>query len=323
MLRTLNNIKKRVVFIDNLQFSKAEYIIRKVASAHGVLIRAKLSLYPTYNIKRNICELFCLIKNPIILTRKLNLFIKYKIQEIRDKKYVPDYMVVGGSKGMQDINNKKTSVIKAHNLDYDFLIKKKKINLNKNSNYLVFLDEDGPYHSNYILVDAKPYVSAENFYPVVDCGLDEIAKSLKLNIKIAAHPRSNYEVKKIKYKHPILKNRTFELIRDADLVVGNISTALQWAVIMKKPIIFVTTDEIQNESYAKYYKNHIYNFAKSLGKKVVNLSQISSDHNWEDYLNIDHEKYEKYIENYVKMKGTPEKLAWDIIIEHIENDLFI
>lgn len=323
VLFALNNIKKKVVFIDILKLSKAEFIIRKAASIHGALIRLNLGLIPTYNIERNIWVIFCLIKNPIILARKLNLFIKYKIQKIRDKKYVPDYMVVGGSKGMQDINNKKTSIIKAHNFDYDFLIKKKKITSVKNINYLLFLDEDGPYHSDFIVAGIKPYMTAVNFYPVIDYGLNEIAKSLKLNIKIAAHPASNYEVKKIKYKHPILKNRTFELIRDADVVVGNISTSFQWAVIMKKPIIFVTTDEIQNESYAKYYKNHIYNFAKSLGKKVVNLSQISSDHNWEDYLNIDHEKYEKYIENYIKMKGTPEKPVWDTVIERIENDLFI
>ena len=126
VLFALNNIKKKVVFIDILKLSKAEFIIRKAASIHGALIRLNLGLIPTYNIERNIWVIFCLIKNPIILARKLNLFIKYKIQKIRDKKYVPDYMVVGGSKGMQDINNKKTSIIKAHNFDYDFLIKKKK-----------------------------------------------------------------------------------------------------------------------------------------------------------------------------------------------------
>jgi len=323
VLFALNNIKKKVVFIDILKLSKAEFIIRKAASAHGVLIKLNLGLIPTYNIERNIWVLFCLIKKPIILIHKLILFIKYKTQKIRYKKYFPDYLVVGGSKSMQHINNKKTSIIKAHNFDYDFLIKKKKINSNKDINYLLFLDEYGPYHSDFILAGIKPYMTAENFYPAIDHGLNEIAKSLKLNIKIAAHPSSNYEVKNIKYKYPIFKNKTFELIRDADVIVGNISTAFQWAVIMKKPIIFVTTDEIQNESYAKYYKNHIYNFAKSLGKKVVNVNQISSDHNWEDYLNIDHVKYEKYIENYIKMKETPEKLLWNIIIEHIEKDLFI
>ena len=55
----------------------------------------------------------------------------------------------------------------------------------------------------------------------------------------------------------------------------------------------------------------------------MNVDQTSINHSWENYLNVDHKKYEKYIENYIKMKNTPEKLVWDIVIEHIENDLFI
>ena len=125
VLYALNNIKKKIIFIDYLQLSKTEFKIRKVAKACGVLIKSKLGLYPTYKIERNIRELFSLIKNPVTLTHKLGLYIKYKIQKIRDNKYFPDYMVVGGNEGMRGINIKKTSVIKAHNLDYDFLIKKK------------------------------------------------------------------------------------------------------------------------------------------------------------------------------------------------------
>ena len=90
-------------------------------------------------------------------------------------------------------------------------------------------------------------MTADNYYPVINLGLHEIGKSLKLNIKIAAHPKSNFGIMQKKYNHPLFENKTFELIRDADVVVSHSSTALEWAVIMKKPIIFVTTDEIQNE----------------------------------------------------------------------------
>jgi len=322
VLSALSNIKKKVVFIDHIDFSSIEQRIRKVAHAHGVLIRMNLGLIPSYNVKKNIWELFFLIKNPIIFTRKLILFIQYKIEKIRAKKYPPDYIVVGGSKSMLGINQKKTSVIRAHNFDYDFFIKKKKMKSNKNSKYLVFLDEDGPYASDFIFFGTKPYVTAENYYPSIDRALHEMAKSLNLNIKIAAHPRSNYEVKKIKYKYPILKNKTFELIRDADVVVGHYSTSLQLAITMKKPIIFITTDEIENK-FDGSFKKLINSFAKTLGKKVVNINQLSIDHNWEDYLNIDDKKYEKYIENYIKTKKSPKNLVWNTVIEYIENDLLI
>ena len=70
-------------------------------------------------------------------------------------------------------------------------------------------------------------------------------------------------------------------------------------------------------------KKNIDNFATMLGKKVINLNSLQKINDYKNYLNIDHKKYEKYIENYIKMKNTPEKLVWDIVIENIENDLFI
>jgi hypothetical protein len=237
---------------------------------------------------------------------------------MRVLKNSPDYVVVGGSKSISGINENKTSVIKAHNMDYDFFIQEKYIKSKKKNNYLVFLDEDAAYWAGYKFFEWKPFVTAENYYPIIDHALHEIAKSLKLNIKIAAHPRSIYEVKKIKYKHPILKNKTFELVRDANVVVAHCSTSLQFAIIMKKPIIFITTDEIQNMPY----KEWITATASQLGKTVFNINQLSREHNWKNYLNVDDKKYEKYIENFIKTKGSQEKLLWNIVIEHIEKDLF-
>lgn len=322
VLSRINNLQNKVVFVDILGFSNLETRIRAAARGHGVLVKLNLNFIPIAKINKNVWELFRLIKNPIAFIKKSISFVNNRVQKIRAERYA-DYTVVGGNKSMLGINEKQTSVIKAHGLDYDFFIQEEQFKSNKNSNYLVFLDEDGPYHVNFISSDTKPYVTEDCYYPVIDLGLNEMAKSLKLNIKIAAHPRSNYAAKQKKYNQLILENKTFELIRGADLVVAHASTALGWAVIMKKPIIFVTTDEIQNASYAKNYAKNIDNFATILGKKVVNLSQLSSVNNWSDYLNIDNEKYEKYIENYIKTKGSPDKLAWDIVIEHIENDLFL
>ena len=323
ILSAISNLQNKVVFLDYIGFSNTEIKIRKIASMHGILIKSRLGSVPQAKTKINFLNLFSLIIHPINFVNKLTSFIKHKVEKIRSNKCLPDYLVVSGSKSMSGINDKKTSIIKAHNFDYDLFIEKKQIAPNKKSNSLVFLDEDGSYHSDYYYMKIKPFVTADKYYPVIDLGLDKIADSLKLNIKIAAHPRSDYNVKKIRYKHPTIKNETFELIKDADVIVGHGSIALQLAVIMKKPIIFVTTDEIQNASYAKPYAKLIDHYAKTLGKKVINLSNLSNLYNWRDYLNVDEEKYEKYIETYIKTKGSPEKLISNIIIEYIEKDLLL
>jgi hypothetical protein len=322
-LAALQSLENKVVYIDFLGFSAAETQIRKVAQRNGVLVRMLLGSIPEAKSEKIIFKIFSLIKNPIFIFKKLIFFIQKKLEQIRAKRNIPDYLVVGGTKSMLDVNNKKTLVIKAHNFDYDFFIKEKQNKLNKKEKFLVFLDEDGSYHSDFVRLGIKPFVTADKYFPVIDLGLSEIAKSLKLNIKIAAHPRSNYNVKQIKYKHTIIENKTFELIKDADVVVAHMSTAIQWAVIMKKPIIFVTTNEIENSSYGIIYAKNIKRFTTELGKKVVNLNDVSKIINWKDYLSIDKEKYKKYIDNYVKFKGSPQKLLWDIVIKYIEKDLFL
>tara|TARA_B100000787_G_C16095279_1_gene250861 strand:- start:351 stop:617 length:267 start_codon:yes stop_codon:yes gene_type:complete len=88
-----------------------------------VLIKLKLGSIPT--IKKNISDLLNLVKNPVLIVKKLIFFVKNKVENIIAKKYFFYYLSFGGIKSMQGINNKNTSIIKAHNLDYDFFIKEK------------------------------------------------------------------------------------------------------------------------------------------------------------------------------------------------------
>lgn len=316
----LNNIGNKVIFVDLLGSGKLENRIRKTAKSRGVMVKLALGTIPSPQIS-NFWEKINLLKRPNIFAKNLKNFIQNKFDKILSKKYFPDYLVVSGIKSMVGIKDKEISIIQAHSFDYDLFIKEKSLKKKKDSNFLVFIDAYLPYHSDYLQYGIKPFVTAKKYYSVVDAGLNLIAKSLKLKIKIAAHPRSNYENKQIKYQNPILENKTIELIRDSDVVVGHSSTALQWAVMMNKPIILVTTNEIQNAFYAKPLLKLINSFATQLGKKIVNLDDISKIKNINTYLSIDKEKYKKYIENYVKTKKSPEKLLWNIVIEKIEKEL--
>jgi hypothetical protein len=134
LLSALNNLQNKVVFIDFLGFSAVEMRIRKIARTHGLIVGVNLSSLPELKNKKNILNLFSLIKSPIVLMEKLIFFIKNEVKQIRAKKYSPDYLVVGGTKSMSGINDKKISVIKAHNFDYDSFIQENYIKSNNKSN---------------------------------------------------------------------------------------------------------------------------------------------------------------------------------------------
>ena len=230
IVSALNDLQHKVIFVDLLGWSSAEIKIRKEARNHGILIGLCDGTIPKNKSKekRNYLKSLFLIKNPITFTKKLISFVKTLIKNYRMKKNHCDYIIATGSESLLDIDKKKTKVIKAHNFDYDIFLQENQIISNKNGNYLVFLDEAGTHHPLFIRAGIEPFMKEENYFPIIDFGLDKIAKSLQLNVKIAAHPRSNYGAQQIKYNHPIIKNKTYELIRDADVVVGHSSTALQW-----------------------------------------------------------------------------------------------
>ncbi len=146
----------------------------------------------------------------------------------------------------------------------------------------------------------------------------KLGEALNCDVKIAAHPRSDYDKKIIKYSLPILKDQTYELIKQSIVVVSHGSTSLQWAIIMRKPIILVTTDEMCKSTFNQTTDA----FAFALGIDVINLNRIPKNFDWKSQLFVDDTKYQNYVETYIKQPGSPEKPVWEIVIDRIETDLF-
>ena len=99
-------------------------------------------------------------------------------------------------------------------------------------------------------------------------------------------------------------------------VLWQFFTKFQWAILLRKPILIFTTDELQKSPVGK----HINLIAEELGKDIINLDHVKMDFDWNKQLEINDEKYKKYIENYIKIPGTPEKPIWSIVIDQIELD---
>ena len=146
--------------------------------------------------------------------------------------------------------------------------------------------------------------------------LNIISKSTNTHPIVALHPRSNYNNKPFKFDYPAYINQTFELVNNSKIVVMHYSTSIQWAILLRKPILVLTTDELEKSRISK----HINLIAKELDKQVINLDHLPPDFNFNDYLEINDDKYQKYIENYIKIPGTQEKMVCDIIMDRIESD---
>lgn len=204
--------------------------------------------------------------------------------------------------------DKNTKNIFLHAFDYDLFLEK----INKGVHFsgnAVFLDSYLPFHEDDYMVGALHWVTVDKYYPNLCRFFDYVENEQNLKVDIAAHPRSFYD-KHLDYfnKRALRMGSTIESVRGAKFVISHDSNALNFAVIYHKPIIFVITEEMVRNNVAQM----VYNTAFHLGKVPINIdSPLSID--WSKELAVDIEKYDTFIDRFIKKRGTPEVNSWQTV----------
>jgi hypothetical protein len=227
----------------------------------------------------------------------------------------PGLFVVSGENSISPAAHAQ-EILRAHNLDYDIYLQLQKSCDGTLARYGIFLDQNMCFHPEYIYANVPFYATPRKYFPTICNGLRAIANALGAPMRIAAHPRLSRQRKYTDYFEgiPVEYGKTAELISKCAFVVCHYTTAVQFVVLFKKPVIFVTTDELISSAADKY----INKFAASLGKAVINLDCELSGVDWSMQLNVDSKKYEEYRRTYIKTDGSPEIPHWDIVIGHLE-----
>jgi hypothetical protein len=227
----------------------------------------------------------------------------------------PGIAVVSGSKSVAAAGHIR-EIIKAHSFDYDIYLRLRRTSPRAAGSYAVFIDQDYCFHPEYINLGIPTLVTPEKYFPAVCAGLRSIADALKLEMRIAAHPRATYRQRGLDFFQglPIEYGRTAELIQGCGAVVCHGSTAIQFAVLFGKAAIFVTTDELARTSEGQ----SVVEMAAEFGKSVVNLDADLAAVDWQRQVSVDLRKYADYRSKYIKSEGSPETSLWQIVIDHIE-----
>jgi len=268
-------------------------------------------------VKREKMMSLAQIKHILQLTpRKLFAYIVGKLFILIDGITPPTLILAGGERSpkSQLSFSKESEVLWTHALDYDIYMKYRNMIYSKDKRQAVFLDEDLPFHSDYIYLNIKPYATPEEYYPLICNFFDKIEKKYNMKIVIAAHPRSNYKKNDDFYDGRLVtKNRTFELIKESTFVIAHSSTAINFAVLLKKPIIFITTNRLKKTREGQI----IDAMATILGKKPINIDE-RFDINTEKELIVNEKLYMGYRNDYIKKEGSEENLFWQIVAERLK-----
>ena len=230
--------------------------------------------------------------------------------------------LAGGSKSTTIYRypvDSKTETLWCHSMDYDLYLKEIKakddaIENYQNKNYAVFLDEYLPYHPDYIHHKIPPPTSADKYYPKLCKFFDLVESVLGMEVVIAAHPRAHYE------NHPhifggrkIIQFKTAKLVKNSKLVLLHASTSVNYAILFKKPCIFITTKDIQRSHMGPY----IEKISSLLGIRPINLDEKIELEN-ERIFFVNDELYNEYIDSYIKKRGSKEGPFWRIVADFLK-----
>jgi hypothetical protein len=208
--------------------------------------------------------------------------------------------------------------VRAHALDYDTFLREASERSGegepKTSPYAVFLDEFWPFHPD-VLYGGMPFpVAADDYYPKLVRMFERVETELGLPVVVAAHPKSYYERLPQYFGHrEILRGRTCRLVRDASLVLAHDSAALNFAVLYRKPTVFLACALHP----AWQGRIDVAHWASLFGKVRIDLDDLPAKIDWSLQLRVDEQVYAAYQEDYIKEAGSPAKPAWEIFAEFV------
>ena len=274
--------------------------------------------------------------NKRVLNKFLNKISRLSYRQILNVPYrtdvsqylgirAPDLLLAGGVESRKEYRGgwhfgKRPEILWMHTLDYDIYLEMRCQNSVKNSN-AVFLDPgvlnergdylstaDDPFEIDRV-VDKEEYRSSlRNLF-------NKVEKETGCIVNIAAHP--GY----VGCSHPdefgkrlTIVGETAQMIRQSKFVITHGSTAVSFAVIFGKPIIFITTDKLLLSTERP---SDIEAMPSWFEKNVINIDH-PFDINWDKELLIDKDLYSNYKNFFIKKKGSEEINSWQILANRLK-----
>ena len=160
--------------------------------------------------------------------------------------------------------------------------------------FILFLDVNLPFHSDFDHLGLSR-VDPANYFNDVNKFFDSIEKKYDAEVIIAAHPKACYGNEYCGRR--IISEDAASLSRDSLFIITHASTSVSYAVLYKKPLLLIYTDEM-SALYKNNYLRQIRAIGKYLKRPTINISTLSLVEG-NIFPPINSEVYEKYIDEFI------------------------
>ena len=203
-------------------------------------------------------------------------------------------------------------IIDTHAMDYDFFLKDK--DSIKEEKFITFVDAYLENHPDLIFLK-KSVVTKKNYLNSLNNFFSMLENEFNHKVVIAIHPRAPFDNSRYEEREKFFYN-TYNGIKKSKLVIMHGSTSANFACMLRKPIIFIYTNEM-SQNYPRSVEN-IKFFAEEFGTKAINIDN-NKKINFNDYLKINQKKYDEYFSKYILNNKNNNLLFWEKVIFELEN----
>ena len=182
-------------------------------------------------------------------------------------------------------------------------------------NRAVLLDRPAPaFNSDYVLEKLVERTTSEVWYPALSNFFDQIEDQTDVIVDIAGHYKSAHpHISPLFGNREVHYGRTREMVQNCKFVITISSTAISYAVIYRKPIILIYSDQLKLD---KVKMMEIYFLADLLGITPINIDEPPVD--IKNFLFVDEAKYINYEKSCLYSENSM-RPNYQIILEKIMN----
>ena len=213
-------------------------------------------------------------------------------------------------------SNKRTKLVFGHSDDYSNYVSSIQHTPKQASfttNLAVMLDSNEPHSVGDATLMNRPHkLTAANWFPAITKLFDQLESQTGVSIAIAGHYKSQLPpIAACFGNRPVHYGKTLELTSNCKFVITTYSTAISYAVILRKPVIFIYSDELEADGLAMQWTFYIAGF---LGTQPININRLPSD--LTTLLTVNEERYKAY-EKTCLTSADPSRTNAQIILEDI------
>lgn len=259
----------------------------------------------------------------IYLIDRLFRPINEQLRINRLSKLGPTIALLSGRKTLNKYAKKAEEIIWSAGQDYYSYLEanvkiQEKMTDTVDNSYILFIDDNLPNASDWALLYQQPPVSEETYYAnLTDC-FDRIESRYNLQIIIAGHPNSfhDHNISSKMGGRSVYFGQTASLAIRSSLVLVHASTAVSFAVLARKPLIFLISKELNKSATGMIIRSA----SQRLGGALVFIDNPYAKINPLHKLGVNPKKYLKYEQNYIRSDKCHENKPWDSLINYIESN---